>query len=246
MAAASGLSKGDVVTIRWRDANGTFDAKDVEIVEVMSTIVQTIDSGQIWLPLRTLQDMAGMPSEATVVVTATSGGTPQNIPGWNFKDLDYLLQDIKALVQGKTIGASIIYTLLLFLAMLAIFNTQLLSIWRRRKEIGTMMAMGLTRGKIIGLFTFEGALSGVLASLVGAVYGIPFLAYFAAHGFSLGKNQGDAFGFALSDSLYPTYSAGLVAGTTFLIFVFATIVSFLPTRKIAKMKPTDALRGKLK
>jgi putative ABC transport system permease protein len=245
MAETSGLKKGDVVTVRWRDARGTFDAKDLEIVELMSTKVQAIDSGQIWLPLQALQTMAAMPAEATIVVTAKDSGLRPAVSGWTYRGLDFLLKDVKDLVRGKSIGASILYTLLLFLALLAIFNTQLLSIWRRRKEIGTMMAMGLTRWRVIGLFTWEGALSGVLAALIGAVYGIPLLAYTAAKGFGFGKGQMDKFGFAIGDRLYPTYSAALVLGTTLLVFLAATVVSFIPTRKIAKLKPTEALRGKV-
>ena len=245
MAETSGLKKGDVVTVRWRDARGTFDAKDLQIVEVMTTKVQAIDSGQIWLPLQALQAMAAMPAEATIVVTAKDSRIPPAVPGWTFRGLDYLLKDIKDLVRGKSIGASILYALLLFLAMLAIFNTQLLSIWRRRKEIGTMMAMGLTRWRVVGLFTIEGALSGVLAALIGAIYGIPLLVYTAAKGFGFGKGQMDKFGFAIGDRLYPTYSAALVIGTTLLVFLAATIVSFIPTRKIARLKPTDALKGKV-
>jgi len=245
MSETSGLKKGDTVTVRWRDAKGTFDAKDLLIVEVMRTTVQSIDNGQIWLPLQILQEMAGMPSEATIVVTEKNYGPAVLIPGWTFKNLDYLLADIKSVVQAKTIGSSILYSILLFLAMLAIFNTQLLSIWRRRKEIGTMMALGFSRGKIIRLFTLEGALNGVLAALVGAVYGIPLLAYTATHGLGLPADQIDSFGIAISEKLYPTYSGALVIGTTILVFVITTIVSFMPTRKIAKLKPTDALRGRL-
>jgi len=245
MSATSGLKKGDTVTVRWRDAKGTFDAKDLQIVEVMRTTVQSIDSGLIWLPLQTLQEMAGISSEATIVVTEKNYGPAVPIPGWTFKNLDYLLDDIKSVVQAKTIGSSILYSILLFLAMLAIFNTQLLSIWRRRKEIGTMMALGFSRGKVIRLFTLEGALNGVLAALVGAVYGIPLLAYTATHGLGLPADQIDSFGIAISEKLYPTYSGALVVGTTILVFAITTIVSFMPTRKIAKLKPTDALRGKL-
>ena len=65
-------------------------------------------------------------------------------------------RDIQELIADKTVGASILYAILLFLAMLAIFNTQVLSIFRRRHEMGTMMALGFTRGKVIGLFTLEG------------------------------------------------------------------------------------------
>jgi ABC-type lipoprotein release transport system permease subunit len=246
MAQTSGLKKGDVVTARWRDTNGTFDAKDLVIVEVMTTLDQGVDVGQVWLSLPTLQEMAGMKSQGTMVVLEKNSGPAGTIAGWSFKGLDYLLKDIKSLIQGKKIGASIIYTILLFLAMLAIFNTQVLAIFKRRKEIGTMMALGFSRGKVIEMFTFEGALQGVLAAVVGAVYGIPLLAYTAIHGYGLPGNQGDNFGFAISEKLYPTYTAGLVLGTTALVFIITTFISFLPTRKIARLKPTDALRGKLR
>ena len=55
----------------------------------------------------------------------------------------------------------------------------------------------------------------------------------------------DDFGIALGEKLVPIYTAGLVFGTVMLILTVTTIVSFLPTRKIAKLKPTDALRGRL-
>jgi ABC-type lipoprotein release transport system permease subunit len=245
MAKAAGLAPGDTVTVRWRDARGVFDARDLQIVKIMSTTVQSIDEGQIWLPLPTLREMAAMPGEATIVVAARDSAPAAPAAGWSYNGLDVLLKDVHALIQGKTVGASIMYTILIFLAMLAVFNTQLLSIWRRRREIGTMMAMGATRGRIIGLFTFEGSLNGVFAALAGALWGVPLLSYLASHGLSFGRDQGDAWGFAIDSKMYPVYTLGLVLGTAVLVFAITTIVSFIPTRKIAKLKPTDALRGKM-
>jgi len=244
MAESANLHPGDDITIRWRDANGTFDARDAHVVQIMHTIVQSIDAGQIWLPLQSLQDMTGMIDEATFVVVDNSISSPPSIHGWRFRDLDFLLQDIRALVKAKSVGASIFYAILLFLALLAIFNTQVLSIWRRRKEIGTLMSLGMTRSKVIHLFTVEGGLTGVLAAIVGAIYGIPLMAYFAINGWKLPKST-DSYGFAIGHTLYPTYSLALVIGTTALVLTAVTIVSYLPTRKISKLKPTDALRGKL-
>jgi len=105
------------------------------------------------------------------------------------------------------------------------------------------MAMGFTRAKVIRLFTIEGAMHAVLAALVAALYGIPFLTWFAKTGWPLPESM-DSYGFAIGEKIFPVYSAGLVVGTTLLILVVTTLVSFLPTRKIAKLKPTDALRGK--
>jgi ABC-type lipoprotein release transport system permease subunit len=244
MAKSTGLKAGDSVTIRWRDANGTFDARDIQIVQVMKTSVQSIDQGQIWLPLSLIQELSGMTNQATLVVVAKGTENFPEVAGWEHKNLDYLLEDIRAVVKSKTVGASILYVVLMALAMLAIFNTQVLSIFRRKKEMGTLMALGFTRAKVIQLFTLEGALHGILAAIVAAIYGIPLLVTFAKHGWALPQAM-DSYGFAIGEKLFPTYSAGLIIGTTILVLITTTIVSFLPTRKIAKLKPTEALRGKI-
>ncbi len=244
MARSSGLKVGDTVTLRWRDARGAFDARNIRIVQVMSTTVQSIDQGQVWLSLPTLRSLAGMEHEATLVTMAKGTTLSREIPGWSFQSLDVLLKDIRDLVRSKTLGATILYVILILLAMLAIFDTQVLSIFRRRKEMGMLMAMGMTRARIIQLFTLEGALHGVLAALVAAVYGIPLLTLFARSGWAMPQAV-DSYGFAIGERIFPAYSAGLVIGTTVLVMVVTTVVSFLPTRKIARLKPTDALRGKL-
>jgi putative ABC transport system permease protein len=244
MAKSSGLNIGDYVTVRWRDANGTFDANEVKIIEVFKTDVPEIDNGQLWIPLDKMRQMTAMPDEATIIVLEKDSNFNESIVNWNYKDLDFLMRDFKALVLSKSIGGSIFYLVLLFLAMLAIFNTQILSIFRRKKEMGTLMALGMTRSKIIQLFTLEGAMHAVFAAIVAAVYGIPLLIYTASTGYGLPEAT-DSIGFAIGNRIFPSFTAALIIGTILLVFVVTTIVSYLPTTKIAKLKPTDALRGKL-
>jgi ABC-type lipoprotein release transport system permease subunit len=244
MAKQTGLSKGDSATIRWRDARGTFDARDVVIAEVMSTMAATVDSGQIWLPLEALRDMARMDGEASWVVLAKEAQPPGEIAGWTFRNLDFLLKDITDMIRMKSVSSSIAFGILLLLAMLAILDTQVLSIFHRRKEIGTLMALGLTRRAVIAVFTFEGAFNAVLAALAAAVYGVPLLAYLSYVGIPMPAAM-DATGFAIGDRLYPIFGAGLVLGSTAVVLIATTVVSYLPTRTIARLKPTDALRGRL-
>lgn len=247
MAKTTGLAKGDTFTLQWRDARGTFDARDATVVEIMKTSVQTIDSGQVWVPLARLRDMTGMAGEATFAVLAqgtASLPSAAEAGGWVLRTQDDFLADIRAMVESKTAGSSILYAIFLALAMLAIFDTQVLSIFHRRREMGTLMALGFTRMKVIGLFTLEGMLNGVLAALVAAVYGIPLLTWMARTGWALPGNT-DSYGFAIGERLFPSYGAGLVAGTTLIVLLTTTVVSFLPTRRIARLKPTDALRGRM-
>ncbi len=244
MAKNTGLEIGDTVTVRWRDVKGTFDARDAKIVQIMKTMVPTVDQAQIWVPLDKLQSLTRMENEASLVILAQDTEEFPQASGWKHKDMDFLLKDINYLVKTKKVGGSIIYFILLSMAMLAIFNTQVLSIFRRRKEMGMLMSMGMTRGKLIRLFTLEGAMHSVLAAVVAAIYGIPLLLWSAKKGMAMPEGVDD-YGIALGEVLLPIYGTGLVIGTTILVLVVTTFVSFLPTRKIAKLKPTDALRGKM-
>jgi ABC-type antimicrobial peptide transport system permease subunit len=58
------------------------------------------------------------------------------------------------------------------------------------------------------------------------------------------EGYGD-YGIAIASRIFPVYSAALLTGTVVLVLAASTIVSFLPARRIARMSPTDAIRGKI-
>jgi ABC-type lipoprotein release transport system permease subunit len=244
MAKSNKLNKGDLVTVRWRDANGTFDAAELFIAGVFTTNVPTVDAGQVWIPLDSLQSMLLMPEQATILTFRDKLETRSIIDGWKLMTFNDLVKDIDDMIKTKSASQSIFYSILLILALLAIFDTQVLSIFRRQKEIGTYIALGLTRRQVVGIFTVEGAMHAVLAALVGALYGIPFLMWFAQKGISLGGSSAN-YGITMAQTMYPVYSISLITGTILTVLVATTIVSYWPSRKIAKMNPTEALRGKL-
>ncbi len=243
MAEAMKVKEGEQLLVRWRDKDGAFDAREVTIAGIFDCIVPSIDKGQIWLPLQQLQDMMELPGEATLFV-AGKEFAPGDYAPWTFKDHDYLLADLDMIIQSKKGGGAIIYGLLLIIALLAIFDTQVLSIFRRQKEIGTYIALGMTRRQVVGIFTIEGSVYSVLAILLGALYGTPFLIFQQMVGWGLPAGSTD-MGIAIAERIYPVYGAGLVVGTVLLIILSATIVSFLPASKIAKLNPTDAIKGKI-
>ena len=244
MAAGTKLKKGDLVTLRWRDKNGAFDATGIRIVGIFKTNVPTVDGSQIWIPIDSLRKMLLLPGEATLIVSKSKLQPLPSVEGWNLKSVEFLLSDMDKIIKAKTTSGMILWGILLMLAMLAIFDTQVLSIFRRQKEIGMYVAMGMTRTQVVALFTVEGAMHSVLAALLGAVYGIPLFAWQAVKGISFPVSGSD-YGISMADRLYPVYGVGLIISTVLIVMLTTTIVSYWPARKIAKMKPTDALRGKI-
>ena len=246
MASDTKLEVGDAFTIRWLDADRTYDADEGTVVHIMDTENFKLDMGHIWIPLKKAQTMLAMEEEATYVTYAEGLSIVENRDDWIPRDVKYLIRDMEALIKADEPNAAIMYIILLCFAAMGIFNAQVLSIFRRGREIGTLMALGMTRTRVVGLFTLEGGLNAFLAAIMTVVLFGPLLWYFGNNGIWLGVDYSDgAMGIIVEKYLIPVYSVGLVVTTTIVVSIIVLIVSYMPSRRIARMKPTDALRGKV-
>jgi len=243
MAESAKVKTGDEILLRWRDKNGTYDAATVTVAGIFETNVPFVDGGQFWMAIEKLQEITLLKDQITYFV-ANETYKPKEVEGWNFETQKYLMREQTKMIDAKKIGGSILYIVLMTLGLLAIFDTQVLSIFRRQKEIGSYIALGMTRWQVVRMFTAEGGMYSIFAVILGAIYGIPILWYFSKIGIGFGAD-GSEMGIIMAERMYPVYGLGLVFGTIVIVVLSATLVSFLPARKIARMNPVEALKGKV-
>lgn len=242
MARQAKLKLNDVLTLRWRDSNGTFEAADIRIVGLFKTTVPAVDVGILWLPIDRLQAMTLNEGCANILIKSPEKEVV-DVEGWSFKSTEKLTEATLLMVKTKSVGTSVFYIVFMLLAMLAIFDTQTLSIFRRQKEIGTMIALGMTQKQVVRHFTMEGSLYAILALVFGTIWGAPLFYFMIVKGISFPVEAAD-FGIPMGDTMYAIITPGLVIGTVLFIFIVTALVSYLPAKKIAKMNPTEAIRGK--
>ena len=243
MASYAKLNVGDTFMIRWMDKNKTYDANQGEIIHIMDSDNFKIDMGHIWIPLSVLQTMLSMENQSTYVVYNEKSDKIIHTGNWINRDVHYLIRDMEAVIEQDRPNAIMIYIILLALAAMGIFNAQTLSIFRRKKEIGTLMALGMHKRKVVLLFTLEGALNAIFAILLTFILFGPLLYYFSIYGIPLPIDYSD-MGLIVAKRLIPIYSLPLFVITGLIVFIILLIVSYIPSRKIAKMHPVDAIRGK--
>jgi ABC-type lipoprotein release transport system permease subunit len=243
-AVTLGTGIGDKVTLRWRDKNGTFDIKDIQIVGIFACNVPETESGKIYIPIDILSEMLGVDNEATIITVSSPEDMDKNFPEWIFKPQSELTEEFDRIARTETIGQSTFYLILLFLAMLGIYDTQILSVFRRQKEIGTYIALGYTQKEVVMLFTIEGTMHSFLAILVATIYGLPLLLWNSRVGITMPIETSD-FGISMAQTIYPVFKSSLIIVTIVLIVTITVLTSYWPSKKIAKMNPTEALRGKV-
>jgi len=100
MAKATKLKVGDLVLMRWRDVNGTYDAREIEIVSIFDCNVPTVDNGTVYMSLGTVQEMTNMQGQASMLV-ANIDYENTEIAGWTYKDLTFLLAEFDKIIDRK-------------------------------------------------------------------------------------------------------------------------------------------------
>jgi ABC-type lipoprotein release transport system permease subunit len=103
MAKSINVKAGDVFTLQWRDALGAYDARDAQVVYIMSTENSTIDIGSVYVSLAVLQDITRLEHEATMLVIdkSYSGDLPGST--WKYQSLVALTQEIRDMVEMKVV-----------------------------------------------------------------------------------------------------------------------------------------------
>jgi putative ABC transport system permease protein len=146
--------------------------------------------------------------------------------------------EIQRMLRSFTLNLAAFSYITLLVGMFLIYNTLAISVAQRRSEIGTLRALGARRREIFGVFVAEGALFGIIGSLVGVGIGT-----LLAHASVAAVSQ-------TMDTLYVASHADRVLFDPLLIakaFVIGVCVAMLsavaPALEAASTAPAVAMRA---
>ena len=140
--------------------------------------------------------------------------------------------DFQNIMFGVLVGIFFI------MVLIGIVNTNLMTVFERVREIGTLMAIGLARRHIIRLFLLESLFISVMGGVIGGTLGVILVTAIGHHGV---RFEFPAFNSVMT--LRPFVTFGMVA-VAIGFAVFSGIAAALyPASRAAKMNPADALRS---
>ena len=239
MAKKTHLNKGDILTLKWRDKSGAVDAKDILIVDVGDMLNPRVDDGVVWLRLDHLRSLTDRAEEVSWVAVRNYVGP---ILGFDYQSVELLMADLLSLWRQDRINSKILWAILMVLVCISVFNTQILNIFKRQKEIGTLMALGMEPKRIVRIFTLEGALAAFWALFVAILLGLPFFIWFHGVGFDVSHLSESTL--PIRETIYPDYQPLEIIYSLVIVFVLIVTAAWLPVKKITNMNPTMALRGR--
>jgi putative ABC transport system permease protein len=148
-------------------------------------------------------------------------------------------EEAEQIMSGFKLGLSIASLVAICVGAFIVYNALAIAVAQRRKEIGILRAIGVTRGQIMTVFVGEGLLIGMVGSALGIVAGI-----LLAHA-SIGLVD------ATFSQMYTRVQLeGLSVAPGQLIIGLAVgigvsfLAAFFPSRRAAHVEPATAMRKK--
>lgn len=248
LAVNAGLKVGDTVVFMANTASGGVNAVEGRVRGLFMTSTKAYDDTAVRLPLPLAQTLVrARGSHAWLILLKDTDATEDMVQTVRARYQDGRYQVVPwtelADFYNKTVKlfrqqVRFVELIIGLIIVLSISNTLSMSVMERTREIGTCMALGVPRYRILRQFLAEGLTLGVVGGLVGLAIGAVLAVAISAVGIPMppppGMDQGFSGEIRLTWALV-TESFLLAVGTSLL-------ASCYPAWKASRLDIIDALR----
>ena len=243
-----GANVGDPIIIVANTKDGYQNAVELEIVGIIEEKAAQANTRLVYLPIGKAQELLYMDNEVTEIVIKASEKS----------ELDALSERLNQLIQIKGLESNtwkdvatffvdimkkqnaVVFALCLIfyiIVIASITNTMMLTLFERKKEIGTLMAIGIKAKDVMLLIIMESTIIGVIGSLLGVLLSAVIIIILSKVGWTRSLPQTNIF-----VTIYPLINVPFMLLSLMLGVLSSILASIYPARKVLQVNPVDALR----
>lgn len=252
LAESLGVEPGDVVTLLAMTSDQTLNALDVRVAGIVTTGIQDLDTRYLKLHFRSAQRLLATERVNDLIVGLDSNDgldaakaalesrfasraaplSTLSVVSW--RDRAPFYDQVRNLYGGIFwFLGSVIFVLV----VLATSNTLVMTVMERVREIGTLRAIGTSRGQVARMILAEALWLGVLGALVGDVLGLGAIAVINALGLQMPPPPGAVNPIDLKLAVVPEALVGAVVLMTGVL----ALAAVFPVVKAVRLKVVEAL-----
>lgn len=248
LAANLGVQVGDTVVLMTTTAAGNINAVEAPVVGIFVSVSKEYDDSALRMPIALAQQLVRVNgAQQWLVLLDDTDRTDDKLeelraqlPSTTFELVPwYRLSDFYNKTRDLFASqVNVVQIIILMIIVLSISNTLSMSVMERIAEIGTCMALGLTRARIRRIFMSEGIMLGLVGGVIGVVVGCILALGISAVGIPLPPPPGMEQGFDGEIRL----TLPIVAKALAIAVGSAFVSSLYPAWRASRMNIVNALR----
>lgn len=207
----------------------------VNVAGIFELGVRELDARYVYLDLKQAQSLLALPGGVTVIdVTVAdlfgadrSAARIRGLTGLKAESWMETNAQLMNALSSQSMSTRMISVFVAMSVALGIASVLAVSVTQRTREIGILRAMGTRRGQMLRVFLVQGAVLGLVGSLIGALAGLGLVGAFNTFGPKL-------FYIPLPPALIPAAMA--------LATVAGVVAAAVPASRAARLDPVEAIR----
>jgi putative ABC transport system permease protein len=250
LAAGLGVAGGGTLILQATTRGGQQNAMDLDVTGRLTNGNVFESKRFVNVPLSFAQELVRMPGRATeYVVRVADPGRSADVaaalrtalgPDYEVDTWRTLVPALSDVITVQRIVMATVSAVFLVIVVFGVMNTMIMSVVERTREIGTMMALGMARGRIALLFLLEAALLATIGAGAGAAVARTVVALAERAGGFVMAPPGNPAGHA---TLIPVVPAQIVALAVAASITGALLAALYPSWRATKLRPVEALRA---
>jgi ABC-type lipoprotein release transport system permease subunit len=169
------------------------------------------------------------------------GNLTEDYTAYSWMDLQPALVQF---IDGKQSSGKIIIYILFGIIAFGILGTVIMLMAERKRELGVMISLGMSRVKLIFIMLFETVFIGIIGVLMGMLVSVPIIFYFVKDPIRIGGTMAETFtDMGFEPIIVFSKAAFIFYEPAITVFVITLLISIHPVIKISRMKVVESLRA---
>lgn len=233
------------------DIEGNISTKLYKVCGLYKTSNSTYDKMNMFALREEMLAQTGLPADAAHEIAVYLKDENQTNPV--SKKLKSLFPDIEvktwreisrelAMMADQMDQMMYIFVIIIMLALcFGIINTMLMVVLERRKELGMLMAVGMSKFRVFRMIILESVYLSLTGGITGILAGYGVIRYCAVHPIRLDIFSGfEMYGY--SSTVYTDLSLSSLITISIMVVILGIISAVYPARKAINLDPADAIR----
>ena len=242
---------GSKVVITFTDREGVIISGAFKVAGIYRGTSSQIEQLKVYVRQQDLQKLLSetiAPHEIALLTSSLETVKPvqqelqRQFPDYTIQSWDELSPELG---YADEIMGTMLY-LIIGIIMLAlsfgIVNTMLMAVLERRKELGMLMAVGMSKRRVFSMILLETLMLSLCGGPLGILLGFLTIWYTGSTGIDLSVFAEGLQSFGISSVIYPSIETSFYFGTGLLVVVMALLSSLYPARRALKLNPIEAIR----
>ncbi len=257
LALRLGLGLNSRFVLTAQGAAGDIQGQLVRVVGTYQTGLDELDEGLVHIPIGTARTWLGVEGSATSVsllladedrteglaleLRGRLAGGRVSVLGWH-----EAMPELDSIIRLDDAGDWVFHGILFAIVALAILNAIFMSVLHRRRELGLLHALGLSRAQTGTVVFLEGLFLTVAAGIVGMVLGIGVVWIFFRDGLDFTSLMPEDFTFSgvvMNPVLVPVLEVKHILQSLFFMALIGTAASLYPAFVAGRLDPAEAVKA---